>query len=72
MVVLCGVVLFGCNLKVIDFCIVKYIYGVVINVEFDLEIYMEFKREIIDGEDYCIDIFDKYVEKGEELIVDEV
>nr|XP_034311557.1 heat shock 70 kDa protein 12A [Crassostrea gigas] len=69
--VLRGAVLFGCNPKAIDSRIAKYTYGVATNVEFDPEIHMESKREIIDGEDYCTDIFDKHVEKGEELIVDE-
>lgn len=63
--------MFGCNPKAIDSRIAKYTYGVATNVEFDPEIHMESKREIIDGEDYCTDIFDKHVEKGDELIVDE-
>lgn len=69
--VLRGAVLFGCNPKAIDSRIAKYTYGVATNVEFDPAIHMESKKDIIDGEVYCTDIFDKHVEKGEELIVDE-
>lgn len=65
MVVLCGVVLFGLYLRVINFCVVRLIYGVDMNVIFDLEIYDKFKKDVIEGVEYCIGIFDKYVEKGD-------
>lgn len=65
MVVLCGVVLFGLNLWVINFCFLRFIYGVDMNVIFDLVIYEEFKKEVIEGVEYCIGIFDKYVEIGD-------
>lgn len=43
----------------------RFIYGVDMNVIFDLEIYDEFKKDVIEGVEYCIGIFDKYVEKGD-------
>lgn len=64
LVVLCGVVMFGFFLNIVIFCIVKYIYGVDKNVVFNFVIYKEFKREIIEGVEYCIGIFDIYVRVG--------
>eukprot|EP00105_Crassostrea_gigas_P026536 XP_011447532.1 PREDICTED: heat shock 70 kDa protein 12A isoform X1 [Crassostrea gigas] len=69
--VLRGAVLFGYNPKAIDSRIAKYTYGVKMNVEFDQKIHKASKKEVIDGVEYCTDIFDRHVKKDEELIVDE-
>lgn len=37
------------------------------DVRFDLVVYEEFKKEVIDGVEYCIGLFDKFVGKGEKL-----
>lgn len=71
LVVLCGVVMFGFFLNIVIFCIVKYIYGVDKNVVFNFVIYKEFKREIIEGVEYCNGIFDIYVRVGEKIDIDE-
>ena len=69
--VLRGAVVFGYNPKAIDSRIAKYTYGVKTNEEFDTDKHMESKKEIINGVEYCKDIFDRHVQKGQELIVDE-
>lgn len=38
-----------------------------IDVRFDLVVYEEFKKEIIDGVEYCIGLFDKFIGKGEKI-----
>lgn len=69
LVILCGVVVFGFYLWIyLEFyCILRYIYGVDMDVRFDLVVYEEFKKEVIDGVEYCIGLFDKFVGKGEKL-----
>lgn len=67
LVVLCGVVLFGFYLGIKFCCVLRYIYGVDKDVRFDLVVYEEFKKEVIDGVEYCIGLFDKFVGKGEKL-----
>lgn len=42
-------------------------YGVKMNIEFDPEKHMESKKQVIDGVEYCKDIFDKHIEIGQEL-----
>ena len=69
--VLRGAVVFGYNPKAIESRIAKYTYGVETNEEFDTEKHMESKKEIINGVEYCKDIFDRHVKKGQKLKVDE-
>ena len=69
--VLRGAVVFGYNPKAIDSRISRYTYGVKMNIKFDPEKHIESKKRLIDGVEYCKDIFDTHVVKGEELIVGE-
>lgn len=59
-----GVVLYGYDLDIIVVRVVKYIYGVGINICFIKDKYFELKKKFINGIEYCIDKFDIYVNKG--------
>lgn len=63
MVVLKGVVFYGYDLDIIVVRIVKYIYGVDVNICFIKDKYFELKKKFINGIEYCIDKFDIYVNK---------
>lgn len=69
--VLRGAVMFGFFQNTITSRIAKYTYGVDKNVAFNPTIHEESKREIIEGVEYCTDIFDTHVRAGEELYLDE-
>ena len=69
--VLRGAVVFGYNPKAIDSRIAKYTYGVDMHTRFDPGKHLESKKDVINGIEYCKDIFDRHVQKGQELIVDE-
>ncbi|XP_048728151.2 heat shock 70 kDa protein 12B-like isoform X2 [Ostrea edulis] len=69
--VLRGAVLFGDNPKLIDSRIAKYTYGVDMSVEFNATEHKESKKHFADDVAYCTDVFDRHVQKGDELIVDE-
>lgn len=68
LVVLCGVVLFGFYLGIKFCCVWRYIYGVDKDVRFDLVVYEEFKKEVIDWVEYCICLFDKVCKKRRKII----
>lgn len=65
--ILRGAAVFGCIPNFIDCRIAKYTYGVKMNIEFDHEKHMESKKQVIDGVEYCKDIFDKHIERGQVL-----
>lgn len=53
LVVFKGVVIFGYFLMIIMLRILWFIYGIYIVLEFDLKIYREEKKIIVDGVDWC-------------------
>lgn len=65
--VLRGAVLFGLYPRVIKSRVARFTYGVDMNAIFDPEIHDESKKEVIEGVEYCTGIFDKHVEKGDQL-----
>lgn len=65
--VLRGAVLFGLYPRVINSRVARFTYGVDMNAVFDPEIHDESKKEVIEGVEYCTGIFDKHVEKGDQL-----
>jgi hypothetical protein len=69
--VLRGAVLFGDNPTLIESRIAKYTYGVAMYVEFDATKHKGSKKHFVDEVAYCTDIFDRHVQKGDELIVNE-
>ena len=68
--VLRGAVVFGYNPKAIESRIAKYTYGLGTNVEFDPKKHIRSKKKVIDGKEYCTDVFSQHVEKGSELLTD--
>ncbi|XP_061183230.1 heat shock 70 kDa protein 12B-like [Saccostrea echinata] len=69
--VLRGAVLFGDKPKAIESRIAKFTYGIDMSTKFDAAKHMTSKKIIVEGEEYCEDIFDRHVKRGDELIVDE-
>lgn len=67
LVVFRGVVIFGYCLMVIMFRILCFIYGIVVGKEFDLVIYREDKKVIIDDKDKCVDCFFIIINVGIEI-----
>lgn len=65
--VLRGAVLFGLYPRVINSRVARFTYGVDMNAIFDPEIHDKFKKEVIEGVEYCTGIFDKHLEKGDQL-----
>ena len=47
-------------------------YGINTLTTYDLEKHPEEKKVIIEGEDFCEDVFDAFVRKGEAVGIDEV
>lgn len=62
--VLKGAVIFGHDPDIVAARIVKYTYGVGINTPFNNNNYLESKKKLINGKEYCTDKFDIYVNKG--------
>lgn len=65
--VLRGAVLFGLYPRVINSRVARFTYGVDMNAIFDPEIHDKSKKDVIEGVEYCTGIFDKHVEKGDQL-----
>lgn len=65
--VLRGAVLFGLYPRVINSRVARLTYGVDMNAIFDPEIHDKSKKDVIEGVEYCTGIFDKHVEKGDQL-----
>ncbi|WAQ99932.1 HS12B-like protein [Mya arenaria] len=64
-----GAVLFGQRPTAIQTRVSKYTYGIATMEHFKPEIHSENKRIVIDGHDYCDDIFEKHVTIGQEITV---
>lgn len=64
LVVVKGVVLFGYRLISIKSWIIKYLYGVKIIFVFDLMVYDFKKWCIIDGVDWCKNVFSFFMKLG--------
>lgn len=65
--VLRGAIVFGHVPSTISIRIARYTYGVKMNTEFDPQRHMESKKRKINGVEYCTDIFDRYVETGQQV-----
>ena len=64
--------MFGLNPRSITSRISKMTYGINTLTTWDLEKHPEEKKVIIEGEDFCEDVFDAFVRKGEAVGIDEV
>ena len=64
--------MFGLNPRSITSRISKMTYGINTLTTFDPERHPEEKKVIIEGEDFCEDVFDAFVKKGEAVGIDEV
>lgn len=64
--------MFGLNPRSITSRISKMTYGINTLTTYDLEKHPEEKKVIIEGEDFCEDVFDAFVRKGEAVGIDEV
>lgn len=64
--------MFGLNPRSITSRISKMTYGINTLTTFDGERHPEEKKVIIEGEDFCEDVFDAFVKKGEAVGIDEV
>ena len=64
--------MFGLNPRSITSRISKMTYGINTLTTWDIEKHPEEKKVIIEGEDFCEDVFDAFVRKGEAVGIDEV
>lgn len=64
--------MYGLNPRSIQSRIAKLTYGINTLVTFDPKKYPKEKKVTVDGEDFCEDIFDAFVRKGESVSIDEV
>jgi hypothetical protein len=67
-----GACMFGLNPRSITSRISKMTYGINTLTTFDQEKHPEEKKVVIEGEDFCEDVFDAFVRKGEAVSIDEV
>ena len=67
-----GACMFGLNPRSITSRISKMTYGINTLTTFDPAKHPEEKKVVIEGEDFCEDVFDAFVRKGEAVGVDEV
>ena len=67
-----GACMFGLNPRLITSRIAKKTYGINTLTTFDPERHPEEKKVIIEGEDFCKDVFDAFVKKGESVGIDEI
>jgi hypothetical protein len=67
-----GACMFGLNPRSITSRISKKTYGINTLTTFDPQRHAEEKKVIIEGEDFCEDVFDAFVKKGEAVGIDEV
>lgn len=67
-----GACLYGLNPRSITSRIAKKTYGINTLTTFDPELHPESKKVIIEGEEFCEDVFDAFVRKGESVSIDEV
>jgi len=64
--------MFGLNPRSITSRISKKTYGINTLTTFDNHKHADDKKVIIEGEDFCEDVFDAFVRKGEAVGIDEV
>jgi molecular chaperone DnaK (HSP70) len=67
-----GACMFGLNPRSITSRISKMTYGINTLTTFDPTKHPEEKKVVIEGEDFCEDVFDAFVRKGEAVGIDEV
>jgi len=67
-----GACMFGLNPRSITSRISKKTYGINTLTTFDNQRHTEEKKVIIEGEDFCEDVFDAFVTKGQAVGIDEV
>ncbi len=64
--------MFGLNPRSITSRIAKKTYGINTLTTFDAAKHADQKKVVIEGEDFCEDVFDAFVKKGEAVGIDEV
>lgn len=64
--------MFGLNPRSITSRISKMTYGINTLTTYDADRHCEEKKVVIEGEDFCEDVFDAFVRKGEAVGIDEV
>ena len=67
-----GACMFGLNPRLITSRIAKKTYGINTLTTFDPERHPEEKKVVIEGEDFCEDVFDIFVKKGQSVGIDEI
>ena len=67
-----GACMFGLNPRSITSRISKMTYGINTLTTFDPTKHPEEKKVVIEGEDFCEDVFDAFVRRGEAIGIDEV
>jgi hypothetical protein len=67
-----GACMFGLNPRSITSRISKLTYGINTLTTFDPTRHAEEKKVVIEGEDFCEDVFDAFVKRGEAVGIDEV
>jgi molecular chaperone DnaK (HSP70) len=67
-----GACMFGLNPRSITSRISKLTYGINTLTTFDPDKHPEEKKVVIEGEDFCEDVFDAFVKAGEAVSVEEV
>lgn len=67
-----GACMFGLNPRSITSRISKMTYGINTLTTYDTVRHPEEKKVIIEGEEFCEDVFDAFVKKGEAVGIDEV
>ena len=67
-----GACMFGLNPRSITSRISKKTYGINTLTTYDQQKHTEEKKVVIEGEDFCEDVFDAFVHKGQAVGIDEV
>lgn len=67
-----GACMYGLNPRSITSRIAKKTYGINTLTTFDPERHPEDKKVVIEGEDFCEDVFDAFVRKGDSISAEEV
>ncbi len=67
-----GACMYGLNPRSISSRIAKLTYGINTLTTFDPEKHPEEKKVIIEGEEFCEDVFDPFVRAGDSVSIDEI
>ena len=67
-----GACMFGLNPRLITSRIAKMTYGINTLTTYDPDRHPEEKKVVIEDEDFCQDVFDVFVKKGQSVSIDEV